>query len=577
MWHKSFTNSLLLYIALLPVGFTAIPSNGYAQILNRFKKTTVSGDVRAEWQYDRITGMPQNRPKNIRTLSFAPQFNIPGLPKFGFVFKLSSLESYLRQPFNRFALQLLPRWGGLYLGDAYPVLSKYTLNGILIRGVSVDVQWGLLRLAAAAGQSKRSIEATESWYQASFQQYLYAFKIGLGKKDSTRIYLNFLKAKDDSTSIVQSGYKTPKENVVVSLDGYIPLHRFKSTLGGEIAAAAFNRDTQSRELQLPKHWPSLTRRIFKPRASSQYDYALYLEARTTQFKGKLTASFQQIGPGFYSLGTAYLHNDIRKYATTLSRRFWRNRLYLYGGYDRSRDNLAGMKTSTAVASSKYVNGSLVIKSLPSLNAGYRNYVLKNNDAHSLLNIANVLHSSQMTLSHRLTVFNLAHMISVSGASSWYRMRGSIASTARNYDNLSLRISESTTLKIPLTLFASIGILKTKYKMTGQKDTRWLYNLGLTYRALNNHLYSNLAVNYDEGKANEYYRSTYQDTTFRTMLFSVRKRTSLSFRSDYQTDKQTLSIRIERIIYRCSTFPENNYREFIVRFIYTRHLGKNVQL
>lgn len=103
----------------------------FAQSLRR--KVSLSGDLRVELKYDGIRGKQQGRPRWIQTITFKPNIIIPKLPALNFLLKLSSLEETIRQPFNRINLHVSKKWGVFYLGDAYPVFSKYSLNGILVR------------------------------------------------------------------------------------------------------------------------------------------------------------------------------------------------------------------------------------------------------------------------------------------------------------------------------------------------------------------------------------------------------------------------------------------------------------
>jgi hypothetical protein len=537
------------------------------------QKFGLSGDVRAEFYNDGITGKPQNRPENIHSIQMTPSLAIPGLPQMNFSVKMSSLENGSRQPFNRFGLQLVPRWGSLFLGDSYPVFSKYTLNGILLRGFSSDMQLGVLRLAVAAGQSKRAIEYDQPvlWPTQSYKQSLYGAKIGLGKKDATRLNFNLIKIKDDSTSADMTGLDKPRENLVAGFDGVVTLFKNKLKLTGEFNAGAFSRDIRAREWSLPSRVPAIAKKIFTPRASSQYDIAGYMESAVTLARTLVTMNYTHIGPDFNSLGTAYLHNDIRKYSAVLAQRLWRNRLFFSAGLDRANDNLKRLKKSTARSASYYVSGSLSSASLPAWQINFRRHTLQNNDV-SVFTVNNRLNFLQSSLSQNFHLLSLYHTISLSATQSWYRSQTFANTPGRDYDLGNARASINTALKAPVTFFLSAGYMKTRYLASGQADKRWLFNAGITHKAFKGRLNSYFSFNYDEGKANEYYRRVDQDTTFLTTVFSVRKRTGFVFRSDWKSSLGTFSAKIEKIVYHTSLNPQDNYREFIVRLIYSKRLS-----
>ena len=127
-------------------------TSGQTTDSTKTRTTAFSGDLRAEVKLDDVQGDPQGRPRWIQTVSFTPHLTLPFVKQLDILLQVSSLENTLRQPFNRFNLRIRRSWGNVTLGDANPVYSKLTLNGILVRGGSFDLQLGLLRLAASTGR-----------------------------------------------------------------------------------------------------------------------------------------------------------------------------------------------------------------------------------------------------------------------------------------------------------------------------------------------------------------------------------------------------------------------------------------
>lgn len=199
----------------------------------------------------------------------------------------------------------------------------------------------------------------------SFSQILYGIKIGVGKKSGSRLNLNLIKAKDDPHSLQSFGNKKPQDNVVVGLNGSLKLFKDKFNLTGEIAGSAFTRDTRSPRIKIPRKIPSFATRIFKPRISSQYDLACFLDSKISFSNSTFRGNFRHIGSAFYSLGTPYLHNDIRGYGLGFTQRLWTNKIYLNTGVDRSRDNLDGLKSSTTITTSGHANANITLKKIPS--------------------------------------------------------------------------------------------------------------------------------------------------------------------------------------------------------------------
>ncbi|MCH7762074.1 hypothetical protein IIA15_11875, partial [candidate division TA06 bacterium] len=91
-----------------------------------------SGIVRYDNQYDGIDGKDQGRPKWIRTLVLNPSLSIFGYA-LDFPLTFSTLESEIRQPFNRFNLHIGRDWSELDTLGTYKNLSRYAPSGTLLR------------------------------------------------------------------------------------------------------------------------------------------------------------------------------------------------------------------------------------------------------------------------------------------------------------------------------------------------------------------------------------------------------------------------------------------------------------
>ncbi|MBN2410851.1 hypothetical protein JXQ31_04100 [candidate division KSB1 bacterium] len=561
IWNYNF---LLLFSLFILCLFPAPTTAQYRQ------RVALAADFYTDIQYDRVTGNPQQRPEWIRTFTFVPQIDIPGLPTINFLIKVSSLESMLRQPFNRYLLRFSPTIGPLSFGDSYPVFSRYTLNGILVRGGALDTQLGPIRLAAAAGKSKRAVSWRRDVINPSFNQYLYGVKFGLGKEQSSHIHVNLLKVKDDSASIETAGYKKPGENLVVGLDCSVFLFDKTFNLDGEIAGSAFSRDIQARKMELPAQVPDFTTKLFQPRASSQYDWVLNLKAGIRRPGGSLNGSFLNIGPGFYSLGTPYLHNDIRQYQVSATRRLIKNKLLLSAGLSKFHDNLANWKKTTTFTRSGHFNSNIMLRKFPSFNFGYRFYSQRNSGAAHTRKINNLNQTLLMGIMQRFSLFNRSYSLRLLYSNTWNRSKNFFINN--DYDSHIIRLSASASLRRSLSVFSSVGFMRTQIKRNNRKDERFLYNAGISSSFLNRRLTSNLRFNYDEGETSELFMLTLQDTTRLTTRYNEQKRFSLGLICNFQLKRTTLSFNLERIIYRNTQFTEFSYHELLARFTFYIHFG-----
>ncbi|MEE9167730.1 MAG: hypothetical protein V3U24_09785 [Candidatus Neomarinimicrobiota bacterium] len=138
--------------------------------------------------------------------------------------KLTSEEDSFKQPRNRYRLSLE---AGDYLrlkfGDFNSRLSRFTLDGKRVRGVDADLQLGFVNLHVVKGELERKIQGRlgegETYlsegvelqgesirYQLNrkgytFQKDIFSTRLSFGSGKIFQLGFNWLKAKDDITSV----------------------------------------------------------------------------------------------------------------------------------------------------------------------------------------------------------------------------------------------------------------------------------------------------------------------------------------------------------------------------------------
>ncbi len=138
---------------------------------------------------------------------------------------------------------------------------------------------------------------------------------------------------------------TPQENLLVATKGRITLLKNKISLDFDGGGSAYTRDIRSTEINPDSSGiPDFFSGLYKSRVGSHYDFAVntLLNLNFKSFSTKI--GFKNIGPGYYSLGTAYLLNDIREYSIMNAFRIKQVSVSL--GYIRQNDNLIRQKLFT---------------------------------------------------------------------------------------------------------------------------------------------------------------------------------------------------------------------------------------
>ena len=176
------------------------------------------------------------------------------------------------------------------------------------------------------------------------------------------------------------------------------------------------------------------------------------------------------------------------------------------------------------------------------------------------------------ISHRFQLFRASHSASVSYFQSWYRNRIPTGRPSSDYDSWIVRFSLNTQPVTAVTVWGSLGLSKYEWTALQQTDTRVLYQIGITHSAFKGHLTSNFKLSVDEGQ-----EKTPAETLFGTFEVGRRSKWNCSVGSDLRTNRQTLSFRIERVVYENILSPEKNYQEWIAHLVFTRHFGARISL
>ncbi len=142
--------------------------------------------------------------------------------KFKTNVKLTTQENILYQPRNVMGFEFaLKDYATINFGDSNPRLSHFTMNGKRIRGMNANFKFGWVSLHVVKGQINRGINGDlEKAYSYSigtdeegtrylslsrtgytFAQNTTSARFALGRGEKFQWGLNFLKARDDTTSV----------------------------------------------------------------------------------------------------------------------------------------------------------------------------------------------------------------------------------------------------------------------------------------------------------------------------------------------------------------------------------------
>jgi hypothetical protein len=209
-------------------------NSGHAQSpdsIPKPKKFGLFGSIGLGTQfYSNLEGAARNRP-GTWMLSGSPVVRLFGYDA-PLSFSLSEQNRSFQQPFNLMGFSPRFKWITFHLGYRSLHFSNYTLSGIPVLGVGVEMNPGNLRIAAQYGRFNRAVSRLDSLgafgigNRLSFDRWGYAAKVGFGSR-SSYFDLIFLKAWDDSGSVARlladSVRLNPSENVVIGFNTRLQL------------------------------------------------------------------------------------------------------------------------------------------------------------------------------------------------------------------------------------------------------------------------------------------------------------------------------------------------------------------
>jgi len=322
-----------------------------------------------------VHGIEGRRPPSTGRIGLRPVLQISNLFNVSADLLLSTEGTRARQNMNILGLHPAWSWGKAHLGDYSDQYSRYTFNGVNVKGAEIDLYPGRLRFTLGGGQTRRAVNGNV--INQSYAQYLIGSRLGYGKQNRSYVDLILLKVKDDKGSLsvpedfsyddvipdtletetdtiwIEPPYHplavTPQENLVAGIATRLSLFSQKLTLEWENTASGYTKDLNAapidRDSLDTSEWlKTFSENVYTPRTGSNLDYAtdVRLGYQTAQINTQI--GYKYIGPGFRSLGLPSMVNDRKELNLSSSLRLGDHRLN--ARYVRLSDNLLKQKEET---------------------------------------------------------------------------------------------------------------------------------------------------------------------------------------------------------------------------------------
>lgn len=326
------------------------------------------------------------------------QPDLQGMNAITLRFDCSRLASaLLHDSLSRFRkIQRSLRWiVTLEAGDCHPNYSPLILMGINVKGVNIAVNPGPVYAAFVYGLSHRELSNFGS-YEEPYKRYLWMAKVGFGKVERSHFYLSAMHAWDRPDSLKETPFifPHPADTIITGIDTIIipgDTARMKVTpaenwvAGAELALTFWKQNirfqaeatgsffTPDQGSPIPEADNDAVKffSFLNPRVGSHADWACRASFSVDLKKIKLKGSYTRAGPGYQTMGSPYLRQNMQTIEGRINGNLWKRVLgfsvfgkYLVrdpDGFDtrRFRFLLTGLNASVRLKQGSYFTFTLL--------------------------------------------------------------------------------------------------------------------------------------------------------------------------------------------------------------------------
>lgn len=367
---------------------------------------TLNGSISASASAYDASGIPNRQTPFTWLLSgsLTPTIKSVAIP---LSFVVSERERSFRQAFNIVGLSPKYQWVTVHGGYRSLQFSRYTLAGVQFLGGGIELAPENFKLAAMYGRFQRAVEpdSTQQYVQPAYQRMGYAAQAGYSN-GPWKVMLNFLQAKDDSTSLKKlSGESAikPQQNSVVAMELGAPIVPGILTFTAEGAMSVVTTNLRSPDIAPEQSdIPALLRGLQPLKTSTRSTAAMRAGLNANFSNWGVRLNYERLEPGFASFGTYYFNTDLENY--TIAPRLRLGTVNLSGSIGLQRDNLENQKATTTNRLIGSGNLDWAPCQVFGINLSYTNYSTNQAAGQRALNdtiaVRNVTRSA--TVSPRLT-------------------------------------------------------------------------------------------------------------------------------------------------------------------------------
>ncbi len=481
------TNEVLLHkkYILLIISLVSI-IHLYSQELTNLKKQkpfTIKGNIGASANFYSSNEITPTRPAfSWNTYgNFTPTVYGIALP---FSFSINQYGKSYSQPFTQFGLSPTYKWAKVHLGYRTMQMSPLIFDGQSFLGAGTELNPKLFRFGAFYGRLNRKInEDTTSgrFAQPQFSRIGYGVKLGIGNS-TTYFDLIYFHAKDDSSSakVINKNGIFSQENSVLGTAFKITLLK-KITWSADMALSGLTQNLSDSIAQTDTLglFEKLFSKLMPFRSSTIVNYAGQTTL-TIALKGYTTMlGYRRVEPGFKSLGTPYMINDIELINWMNNFNLLKNKLTITTSLSNQHNNLKNKLASELHTFVSNFSANALISQGFNLNINYNGYRLLQKDGTVMLSDSAKINQQiqQFSIMPSYTIIRKTKTHTISGSLNYMLLTDNNPATQKftSSNNISSSVNYSMGLQQKAMSFSVSGIY-SQYK----QDTNTYKTIGATF-------------------------------------------------------------------------------------------------
>ncbi|MCO5285880.1 MAG: hypothetical protein M9898_05660 [Chitinophagaceae bacterium] len=366
-------------------------------------------------------------------------------------FTLNQFGNSFSQPFAQFGISPTYKWAKIHLGFRNIRMSPLVFDGQSFRGAGVELNPGLLRFAAFYGRLNKKVNEDTTSGQFAVPQFSrtgYGVKLGVGNQNHY-LDLIYFYAKDDSTSatVINKQKIQAQENAVIGTSLKTTILK-KVVLMADLAASGLTSDLSSEKLDSVTG--GLINKVFSNllpfRNSTDVHFGGQASVSASLQNFNTTIGYRRVDPGFKSLGTPYMLNDVEMINWATNSNLLDGKVNINTNISNQRNNLKRDLTSRLNTSVGNLNVSAMVSQKMHINFGYSGYILKQSDGTLQLTDSTRLNQQihQLNLMPSYTIFNNTRSQSFSASLNYMKLNdmNPVTSPSTSSSNLSTSLNYS---------------------------------------------------------------------------------------------------------------------------------------